>query len=101
MRQEARLDAVFHALSDPTRRRMLGLLAKKPRSASELGEPFRISQPAVSKHIGTLERAGLVTRTVEGRVHRLRLVATPLRQAETWITRHREFWDRALDSLAH
>jgi DNA-binding transcriptional ArsR family regulator len=99
MLKSRRLDAVFHALSDPTRRDMLALLARKPRSASELGEPFRISQPAVSKHIGTLERAGLVTRTVEGRVHTLRLVPAPLRQAEAWVARHRLFWERALDSL--
>jgi DNA-binding transcriptional ArsR family regulator len=100
MRQGPRLDAVFHALSDPTRRDMLALLAKRPRSASELGEPFHISQPAVSKHIGTLERAGLVKRTIEGRVHQLRLMPAPLRQAETWMARHRQFWESALESLA-
>ena len=65
------LDSVFHALSDPTRRGMLGLLARSEHTASELGDPFAMSQPAWSKHIAVLERAGLVKRSIAGRVHRL------------------------------
>ncbi len=94
-----RLDDVFQALADPTRRDMLSLLARGEATAGELGAPFRISQPAASKHIRMLERAGLVSRNIDGRVHRLRLVSKPLREAETWISRHRRFWEGSLDSL--
>jgi DNA-binding transcriptional ArsR family regulator len=78
---------------------MLTLLTRGETTAGELGAPFRISQPAASKHIRMLERAGLVARSVEGRVHRLRLVPKPLREAEAWISRHRQFWQASLDSL--
>jgi DNA-binding transcriptional ArsR family regulator len=78
---------------------MLSLLARGESTAGELGAPFRISQPAASKHIRVLERAGLVRRRVDGRQHRLRLVPQPLRDAEAWIARHRQFWDASLDSL--
>lgn len=93
------LDAIFGALSDPTRRGMIALLAGSERSATELGARFRISQPAASKHIRTLERAGLVARRVEGRVHRFSLRAKPLQEAEAWIARHRKFWEASLESL--
>lgn len=101
MRSAERLDAVFYALADPIRRDMLTRLAKGERTAGELGAPLAISQPAVSKHIRMLERAGLLARTVDGRTHRLRLVASPLRQAESWINRHRRFWNHSLDTLEH
>lgn len=94
-----RLDEVFQALADPIRREMLSLLTRGEATAGELGAPFRISQPAASKHIRMLERAGLVSRQVDGRVHRLRLVSKPLREAEAWISRHRQFWEGSLDSL--
>jgi DNA-binding transcriptional ArsR family regulator len=94
-----RLDGVFQALADPIRREMLTLLARGEATAGELGAPFRISQPAASKHIRMLERAGLVSRSVDGRIHRLRLVSKPLREAEAWISRHRQFWEGSLDSL--
>ena len=94
------LDGVFQALADPTRRAMLGMLARGGETtAGELGQPFRISQPAASKHIRILERAGLVSREVGGRVHRLRLVEKPLREAESWIARHRKFWEGSLEQL--
>jgi DNA-binding transcriptional ArsR family regulator len=93
------LDDVFHALSDPIRRDMLALLTRGEKTAGELGAPFNISQPAASKHIRTLERAGLLSRSVEGRIHRLRLVPKPLYHAETWISRHRHFWEGSLDAL--
>jgi DNA-binding transcriptional ArsR family regulator len=93
------LDDVFHALSDHTRRGMLALLARGDRSATELGQPFPVSQPTASKHIRTLERSGLVHRTIEGRVHKFRLVPTRLARAGAWIARHRAFWDGSLQSL--
>jgi DNA-binding transcriptional ArsR family regulator len=95
----SRLNDVFHALADPIRRDMLTLLSRGEQTAGELGAPFKISQPAASKHIRTLERAGLLSRSVEGRSHCLRLVPKPLREAELWISRHRELWDGSLDSL--
>jgi DNA-binding transcriptional ArsR family regulator len=97
--RQRRLDDVFQALADPTRREMLALLARGEATAGELGAPFRISQPAASRHIRVLERAGLVRRRVDGREHRLRLVPRPLRDAEAWIARHRQFWEASLDSL--
>jgi DNA-binding transcriptional ArsR family regulator len=99
MRSAARLDDVFSALADPIRRDMLTMLTDGERTAGELGAPFKISQPAASKHIRMLERAGLLLRTVDGRMHRLRLVTKPLTQAETWISRHRHFWEGSLDAL--
>ena len=94
------LDRTFHALGDATRRRMLALLAKNGEfTASELGEPFDIAQPTASKHIRVLEEAGLVSRTVTGRLHQFRLETDPMNEAEAWLVRHREFWKASLDSL--
>lgn len=94
-----RLGAVFQALSDPTRRAMLARLAASERTAGELGEQFEMSQPSASKHIRVLEQAGVVRRTVKGRHHTFRLSTAPLREAETWIARHRQFWEGALQQL--
>jgi DNA-binding transcriptional ArsR family regulator len=93
------LDAVFHALSDETRRGMLALLARSERTAGELGDPFDISQPSCSKHIAVLERAGLVKRSVDGRVHRFRLETHLLRYSEAWIAQHRQLWEGSLQRL--
>ena len=93
------LDRVFHALSDPTRRGMLALLARSERTAGELGEQFAISQPSCSKHIAVIERAGLIRRSVEGRIHRFRLESRPLRDSEVWIARHRQLWEGSLQRL--
>jgi DNA-binding transcriptional ArsR family regulator len=94
------LDRIFHALGDRTRRQMLTLLADEgERTASELGNPFEVAQPTVSKHIRVLERAGLVSRQVEGRVHRFRLNPTPMLEAQDWIARQRKFWNATLDQL--
>ena len=79
------LDGVFHALSDPTRREMLAALARGERSVGELAAPFEISLAAASKHIRTLERAGLLRREVQGRTHRCTLEAAPLAQAAAWL----------------
>ena len=70
---EEHLNAVFHALADPTRRSILATLAKGAQTAGELGKPFQISQPTASKHIRVLEEAGLALRSVDGRFHRLAL----------------------------
>ncbi|MEZ6137547.1 MAG: metalloregulator ArsR/SmtB family transcription factor [Pirellulaceae bacterium] len=97
--QEA-LDRTFHALGDGTRRRMLAMLAQRGEcTASELGEPIEAAQPTISKHIRVLERAGLVSRQVSGRVHRFRLAELPLQQASDWIAKHRAFWENSLDAL--
>ena len=97
---DARLDAVFHALGDRTRRALLARLAHGPAMVTELAEPFRMSLPAVSRHIRVLEKARLVARSVEGRVHRCSLRAEPLQGAQQWLNHYRHFWEGTLDSLA-
>jgi DNA-binding transcriptional ArsR family regulator len=97
---DERLDAVFGALADPTRRALLVTLARSPASIGELAEPFDMSLPAVSKHIRVLERAGLVRRAVEGRVHHCSFDPRPLREADRWISSNEQFWGHQLDSLA-
>jgi DNA-binding transcriptional ArsR family regulator len=94
------MDAVFAALADPTRRGMVARLAQGPVSIGELGRPYRITKPAVTKHVKVLERAGLVRRTREGRVHRCQLQPEPLQNAEAWIEQQRRFWQGTLDRLA-
>jgi DNA-binding transcriptional ArsR family regulator len=93
------LDAVFGALSDPIRRGMLAQLAHGPCSVSELGRPFPVSAPAISKHLAVLERSGLIERWKVGRVHFCRFVSTPLQAAGDWIAQHQVFWERQLDAL--
>jgi len=97
--QDARLDAVFHALGDPTRRRMLRHLAGGERSVGELAAPFAISLAAVSKHLKALESAGLVRREVQGRTHLCRLEAAPLSGAHAWLQFYERFWNTRLDEL--
>ncbi len=92
-RRSDRLDDLFHALADPTRRRVLARLTLGPAAVTELARPFQMSLPAVSKHLQILERAGLVSRTVDGRVHRLRLTGEPLRQVEVWLDPFRSYWE--------
>jgi len=98
--KDDRLDQVFHAVADRTRRALLAKLGRAPSKISELAAPFDMSLPAVSKHVRVLERAGLVRRTVDGRVHRCELRAAPLEEAERWLARYRVFWEGTLDSLA-
>jgi DNA-binding transcriptional ArsR family regulator len=95
-----RLDLIFRALGDPTRRALLHRLAAKPAMVTELADPFDMSLPAVSRHIRVLERARLVVRTVDGRVHRCSLNLAPLRSAEAWLDHYRHFWQGQLDVLA-
>jgi DNA-binding transcriptional ArsR family regulator len=93
------LDEVFHALADPTRRAMLASLREGERSVGELAAPHRISLAAASKHIKTLERAGLVKRTIVGRTHRCALDPAPLADADAWLRRYSAFWTERLDAL--
>lgn len=97
--EEARLDAVFQALSDSTRRTMLRLLAHGECSIGELGAPFRMSFAGASKHVRTLERAGLVSRTVQGRAHVCRLEPAALAEADEWLRFYERFWRDRLDLL--
>ncbi len=97
--QDEHLDLVFRALGDRTRRALLDRLARGPATVGELARPFEMSWPAVGKHLRVLERAGLLTRDIEGRCHRCSLKASPLREAEEWLDRYQRFWDETLDSL--
>src|SRR5580698_11257482 len=95
------LDSTFAALSDATRRGILARLARQGEtSVSELAAPYKMSLPAVSKHLRVLEDAGLVKRHKDGRVHRCRLVAEPMKDAAEWIERYRQFWEHQFDALA-
>lgn len=96
------LDATFFALADPTRRAILARLATGEASVTELAEPFEISQPAVSKHLKVLERAGLVSVDQDGARRLRRLETAPLEAASEWITRYRDMWEsqfRRLDEV--
>jgi len=100
MQRTSGLDPIFRALADGTRRAMIHALARgEARSAGELGRQFRSAQPTISNHLKVLERAGIVERTIEGRIHRFRLRQQPLKKAESWIVRHQAFWDGAVDQL--
>lgn len=97
-----RLDATFLALADPTRRAILARLAKGEASVSELAEPFAISQPAISKHLKMLERAGLIQGAKDGPRRPRRVDPRPLAEATAWLERYREGWEqsyRRLDAL--
>jgi DNA-binding transcriptional ArsR family regulator len=94
-----RLDNVFHALSDATRRGMLRRLATREFTVSELAEPLNMSLAAASKHIRTLEDAGLIRRTIEGRTHRCRIEPGPLHGVGRWLRHYEKFWNQKLDAL--
>lgn len=93
------LDAVFHALGDATRRRMLRDLATGERSVGDLAQPFAMSLAAASKHVKVLERAGLLKRRVQGRTHLCRLDPGALATAHEWISFYERFWTSRLDVL--
>jgi DNA-binding transcriptional ArsR family regulator len=97
--QTFQMDTVFHALGDATRRRMLYDLSRGERTVGQLAEPFEISLAAASKHIKTLESAGLIQREVRGRTHVCRLDPRPLEQAHGWLGFYRQFWTERLDAL--
>jgi DNA-binding transcriptional ArsR family regulator len=102
MQATHRLDAIFAALADPTRRAIIARLAAGQASVTELAEPFAMSQPAISKHLKVLERAGLISRRREAQRRPRRLEAKRLAEADQWLERYRRLWEgnyRRLDAL--
>ncbi len=102
MTNAQRLDATFFALAHPTRRAILGRLAGGEASVAELTEPFAMSQPAVSRHLKVLEKAGLIRRSRDAQRRPCRLEAKPMMEARAWIDDYRQHWEsayRRLDSL--
>jgi len=97
---EVQLDTVFGALADSTRRGMLARLSQGTATVGELGEPYDISKGAVTKHVKVLERAGLLKRDVQGRVHRCELETESLDSAQRWVAEVRTFWEARFDELA-
>jgi DNA-binding transcriptional ArsR family regulator len=95
----AQLTATFAALADPTRRAILARLAAGEASVMELAEPFAMSQPAVSKHLKVLERAGLISRGLDAQRRPSRLEAKPLEEANQWLERYRQFWEASFQRL--
>ena len=96
---EQNLDLVFHALADPTRRAILDRLRQGEATVGRLSEPFPLSFAAVSKHLGVLERAGLVTREARGRERMCRINPGALEDARAWLEIHERFWSDRLDAL--
>jgi DNA-binding transcriptional ArsR family regulator len=94
-----RLDGVFHALSDPTRRAVVERLCRGPASTSELARPFAMALPSFTQHLTVLEHAGLVASNKAGRVRTYRLAGEDLASAESWLARQRSQWERRLDQL--
>lgn len=94
-----RLDATFAALADPTRRAILARLASGEASVVELAKPFRISQPAISKHLRVLQRAGLISRGRDAQRRPRRLEAQPLAEASGWLEHYRQFWEKRFHRL--
>jgi DNA-binding transcriptional ArsR family regulator len=94
-----RLDATFAALADPTRRAILARLASGDASVTELAEPFAMSQPAISKHLKVLEKAGLISRGRDAQRRPCHLEAKPLAAASEWLDRYREFWEQSFERL--
>jgi DNA-binding transcriptional ArsR family regulator len=97
--RDEQLDGVFHALSDPTRRAILGMLAERPHTVTELVEPFPFSLNAISKHIKALEKVGLIDREINGRVHLCHLNTKPMNEAYQWLGTYERFWSSSLDKL--
>ncbi len=95
----AQLDATFAALADPTRRAILARLTEGSASVNELAAPFAMSQPAISKHIKMLERAGLVTRSADGTRRPVRIEAAPMKDAVAWLEEFRKFWEASYGRL--
>jgi DNA-binding transcriptional ArsR family regulator len=93
------LDATFFALADPTRRAILDRLAKGDASVMELAEPFALSQPAISKHLQVLERAGLISRSRDAQRRPCRIEGQALAEANQWLERYRQIWEANFDRL--
>jgi DNA-binding transcriptional ArsR family regulator len=94
-----RLDEVFGALSDATRRKMIERLARGPMTVGEMSLGFSLSQPGISKHVKVLERAGLLKRDIVGRAHYCRLTPKSIEAASSWIDAQRRFWSGTVDQL--
>jgi DNA-binding transcriptional ArsR family regulator len=94
-----KLDRVFSALGDPTRRAILRVLAQHPATISQIAEPFPVSLNTISKHVMVLERVGLVRREIKGREHHCFIDPRPLRDADEWLEYYRQFWTERLDAL--
>jgi DNA-binding transcriptional ArsR family regulator len=101
MMTSRQLDLTFSALSDPTRRAILSMLASGEKSVTDLAEPFRMTLPAVSKHLKVLQRAGLVSQGREAQWRPCRLEAKPLKDAADWIEHYRLYWEQSFDQLDH
>lgn len=99
MNQSEALNATFTALADPTRRAILARLAEGEASVTELTKPFSLSQPAVSRHLRVLERAGLITRGRRAQLRPRRLEVAPLKDAVDWLERYRSFWEESFHRL--
>lgn len=100
--ETSRLDATFAALADPTRRAILARLASGEATVNDLAKPFKMSQPAISKHLKVLERAGLITKGLDKQRRPRRIEWAPLQEANAWIEKYRQFWETRygnLDSL--
>ena len=93
------LSITFAALADPTRRAILERLAQGDATVGELAEPFRMTLPAISKHLSVLERAGLITKSRDGQRRNCRITATPLKNATSWLNEYRRHWEANLESL--
>ncbi|MEE8105082.1 MAG: metalloregulator ArsR/SmtB family transcription factor [Planctomycetota bacterium] len=96
---EVELDRVFGALSDPTRRGMLAQLSEGETNVSALAAPYDVSQPAISKHLRVLERAGLIRRTRRGREHHIKVDPRPIEEARGWIATYAKYWQRQFDAV--
>ena len=93
------LTAVFHALADPTRRKLIEILTRGPRSVTDLAASFSISLPAVSKHLKIMESAGVINRQQKGRVHEMSLRPESLEMGTEWLAWHKDFWRANLSAL--
>ena len=94
-----RLSAVFGALADPTRRAILARLTEGDATVAELAAPFRVSQPAISRHLKVLEQAGLISRTRRATARLSHLEAEPLKEATVWLAGYRNFWEESYERL--
>ena len=99
MEPQDRLDSVFGALADPTRRAILARLAAGDANVSELSAPFTVSQPAISRHLKVLEKAGLISRRKRATARMSHLEAEPLKEATDWLARYRQYWEERFEQL--
>lgn len=99
MTSSQRLDATFAALADPTRRAILARLASGEASVNDLAKPFKMSQPAISKHLRVLEKAGLVSHGRDAQRRPRRIEAQPLAEANEWLEKYRQFWETSFERL--